>query len=760
MYPEDQAGPAPEANGGLESPTVTAAEPVAESQAPAESAEISEMLTAMPEVSGIPVGQLTKGTVVKVTASEVMVDIGLKSEGAIPQDEFLTEDGQFRVERGDVVDVIIEDYDEQEGTFTVSHRKAAVQRAWEDLGRASRENANVKGRVLERTKGGLTVTVGGVRAFLPASQASIRPLRNPDSLIGEEIECKVIKLNQARNNVVVSRKAALEEEANRRKAELAGRLVEGAEITGQVKNLTSYGAFVDLGGMDGLLHVTDLAWGRVGHPSEVLTVGQEVRVKVLKYDPQKERISLGLKQLLPDPWERVVTTYRPGDLLKGRVVSLTDYGAFCEIEPGVEGLIHVSEMTWSRHHKHPSKFVKVGDHVEVSVIEVNSVQRRISLSLRQTLGDPWTTLAERIAPGAVVEGRVRNLTDYGAFVEIEDGVEGLIHISDLSWTKNVKHPSEVLKKGQKIRAAVVGIDPKQRRISLGLKQLEPDVWQAFFDETPLGMVLLGKVVRLAQFGAFVELKEGIEGLCHISEMGQEHARNGKNPLKVGAELPFRVIKVNREERKVGLSLKGVEESGASEKPKAAASASRGSTAPLENPEPTTMGEKMAQAIRAARVSAGRRPLPVESAPPAAPPAAPAPAATAVPAEQSSENPKARSASGVEVTETADASGEPAAVTDHAEPSHIETPPAAAAGTNPDGMVEPSSGHVPAIGSESHEPERAETVFPAAPSEDGEPKPSIVLSAPPPADPNLTGAVPNAPADSSAEAEDLSAEAQS
>jgi small subunit ribosomal protein S1 len=577
---------------------------------PADSAEISEMMTGMGDVPGLAPGQVKKGFVVKVTDAEIMVDIGLKSEGAIPLSEFLSEEGQITVKPGDEVDVLIEDYDEQEGTFTVSHRKAAVLRAWEDLETAWRDHTNVKGRVLERTKGGLTVSIGGLRAFLPASQADARPLRNPDSLIGQDSEFKVIKLNQGRNNVVVSRKAALEEEASRRKAELAERLVEGAEISGTVKNLTSYGAFIDLGGMDGLLHVTDLAWGRVGQPSEVVQVGQEVRVKVLKYDREKDRISLGLKQLMPDPWDRVVAYYRPGDRLTGRVVSLTDYGAFCELEPGIEGLIHVSEMTWSRYHKHPSKFVKEGEQVQVLVLEVNSQQRRISLSLRQTLGDPWTTLADRLRPGQTVEGRVRNLTDYGAFVEIEDGVEGLIHVSDLSWTRNIKHPSEVLKKGQKINAAVVSVDPKQRRISLGLKQLEPDAWQAFFEQTPVGSILQGKVVRLAQFGAFVELREGIEGLCHLSEMGEEHGRGGKQPLKVGDELPFRVLRVNPEERRIGLSLRSAEENAPlPEAPKAAVAAP---PEPAVSHAATTMGEKMARAIQAAAARSAARAVPRQS----------------------------------------------------------------------------------------------------------------------------------------------------
>lgn len=596
MPPEKNPGSLPAAETGSE----MTAEPAAQPETASESGEIGELLTGMPDVSRMTPGQVRQGRIVKITDDEVIVDIGLKSEGAIQRSEFVAEDGQFRAQPGDPVDVLVEEYDEQEGTFTVSHRKAAVLRAWEDLERASGDGSNVKGRVLERTKGGLTVSVGGVHAFLPASQADTRPLRDLSSLVGQEIDCKVIKLNRARNNVVVSRKTALEEEANRRKAELKERLAEGAEITGRVKNLTAYGAFIDLGGMDGLLHVTDLAWGRVSHPSEVVKAGDEIRVKVLKYDPEKERISLGLKQLQPDPWEQVASTYRPGDRATARVVSLTDYGAFCELAPGVEGLIHVSEMTWSRRAKHPSKFVNPGDQVEVAVLDVNAGQRRISLSLKQTLADPWTTLAERIAPGDIVEGRVRNLTDYGAFVEIEDGIEGLIHISDISWTRNVKHPSEVLKKGQKVRAAVLSLDANQRRISLGLKQLQPDAWQEFFDQTPVGSVVPGKVARLAQFGAFVTLREGVEGLCHTSEMGEEHGRNGKNPLKVGTELPFRVIRVNREERKIGLSLRDVEQR---ELDSSRAEASQGRVEVPEAPARTMMAEKMAEAIRVAAASA-------------------------------------------------------------------------------------------------------------------------------------------------------------
>jgi len=510
----------------------------------------------MEKLVGIAPGQVVRGHILKVTESEVFVDIGLKSEGAIPRSEFLSSDGQVTVSPGDEVDVWVDEYDEAEGTFTVSHEKAVRHRAWENVEQAFRDQTILKGRALERTKGGLTVEVG-VRAFLPGSQADTRPMRDLDSLIGQEIICKVIKLNKSRNNVVVSRKAAMEEESRRRRAQLLEQLTEGAVIEGRGKNPTDYGSFVDLGGMDGLLHITDLSWGRVNHPSEVVQPGQPVQVKVLKFDREKGRVSLGLKQVSPDPWVAVQAIYRVGSRVNGRVVSLTDYGAFVELEPGVEGLIHVSEMTWSKRPKHPSKLLKVGESVDVVVLEVSSVQRRISLSLKQALPDPWSSLPERLAVGSKVQGRVRNLTDFGAFVEIEDGVDGLIHVSDLSWTKNIKHPSEVLKKGQVVEGVVLSLDPAHRRISLGLKQLEPDIWENFFSRTSVGDVLRGKVMRLTQFGAFVELGAGIEGLCHISEMGDEYVGKGAIRLRVGSEHDFRVLRLNRGEKKIGLSLKDV-----------------------------------------------------------------------------------------------------------------------------------------------------------------------------------------------------------
>lgn len=537
----------------------TAAESESESDTssnppPSAPSEIVNLFESMETLSAVAQGQIVRATVVKITETDVLVDLGLKSEGAIPHSEFVGEDGQLTVKPGEVVDVWIEQYDEHEGTVTVSRRKAAHRKLWEDIEQAFQEQTTVRGRVVERIKGGLTVDIG-VGAFLPGSQADLRPHFNVDLLVGQEIGCKIIKLNRKRNNVVVSRKLALEEEATHRKAELLEKLQEGAELVGRVKNLTDYGAFVDLGGMDGLLHITDLAWGRVRHPSEVVEVGKEIRVKVLKYDREKGRVSLGLKQLTPDPWERVAATYHAGDRLAGRVVSLVDYGAFIELEPGVEGLIHVSEMSWSRRLKHPAKILKQGDRVEVVLLDVNPTQRRISLSLRQTLPDPWADLSERYAVGTVVHGKVRNLTDFGVFVEIQEGVDGLIHLSDLSWTKKVKHPSEVLEKGQTVDAVVLSLDLAQRRLSLGLKQLEPNIWEDFFAHTQVGEIIRGKVSRLASFGAFVELREGIEGLCHVSEFDEDHSEGGKGRPEVGKEYDFRVIRLSPTEKKIGLSMR-------------------------------------------------------------------------------------------------------------------------------------------------------------------------------------------------------------
>ncbi|MDE3181693.1 MAG: 30S ribosomal protein S1 [Acidobacteriota bacterium] len=557
---------------------------------PVESAEAGDMFAGLQEMPEVTEGKIIRGRVLNITDSEVFVDIGQKSEGSIPREEFLRADGSLSIQSGDPVDVEIVSYDENNDTFTLSHKKAAHQKAWEDAENAFNIQATILGRVVERTKGGLIVDLG-VRAFLPGSQADIRPLRNLDSLVGQEICCKVVKLNKGRNNLVVSRKAALEEELNQKKSQLLATLAEGAVINGRVKNVTEYGAFVDLGGLDGLLHITDIAWGRIARASDALEVGQEVRVKVLKYDAEKGRVSLGMKQLAPDPWEGVENKYSPGQSLNGRVVSVTDYGAFVELEPGVEGLVHVSEMAWSRRLKHPSKIVKVGDPVEVRVIEVHGAKRRISLSLKQTLPDPWTTIGEHYQLGQTVEGRVRNLTDFGAFVEIEDGVDALIHVSDLSWSKNIKHPSEVLKKGQKVQGQILSLDPARRRISLGLKQLRPDVWEGFFSKAEIGMPVRGKVVRIAQFGAFVEVEEGIEALCHNSELDADHTASGPAALEVGNEYEFWVVRLDPGEKRIGLSMKTAKKSGDEAKPAPVAAAAAAATPPKpEAPQAATGAE--------------------------------------------------------------------------------------------------------------------------------------------------------------------------
>jgi len=409
-----------------------------------------------------------------------------------------------------------------------------------------------------RIKGGLIVDVG-TKAFMPGSHVDVRPIHNLDSLIGQDIAVKLVKLNRRRGNVVVSRKLAMEEDMAQRKESALEVIEEGSVVSGVVKNLTDYGAFIDLGGIDGLLHVSDMSYGRVGHPAELLHVGETITVRVLKFDKGKERISLGLKQLLADPWDSVIERYPMGLKVIGRVVSITDYGAFVELEPGVEGLIHITEMTWSRRLKHPSKVVKVGDNVEVVVLEVKPSEKRVSLGIKQLEADPWTTVEERYAVGSVVEGRVRKLTDFGAFIEIEEGIDGLVHVSDLSWTKRVKHPSEVLKKGQMVQAVILQIDAHNRRLSLGVKQLQPDAWETFFRSHQVGDLIRGRVCRTSNFGVFVELAPGVEGLCHNSEIPGATGRKDEASLPAGEEFDFKIIKLNEGEKKIGLSVRAVAE---------------------------------------------------------------------------------------------------------------------------------------------------------------------------------------------------------
>jgi small subunit ribosomal protein S1 len=503
--------------------------------------------------------EVLPGRVVGITAKDVIVDFGYKSEGLVPIEQFQGPGGEITVQPGDAVDVMIDHAGEQpEGYVLLSHTRAARLRIWDNLEKAYQEQLVISGHVLGRVKGGLAVDVG-IKAFMPGSQADPRPVHNLDSLVGQDIPVKIIKLNRRRGNVVVSRKAAVEEEITVRKTATLEHLSEGAVVTGIVKNLTEYGAFIDLGGIDGLLHVTDISYGRVTHPSELLHVGEEVTVKVLKFDRAKERVSLGIKQLGPDPWETVAERYPVNSKVIGRVVNVTDYGAFVELEAGVEGLIHISEMTWSRRMKHPSKVVKPGDQVEAVILEVHPRDRRISLGLKQLEPNPWTTIDTRYSVGSVVEGRVRNMTDFGAFIEIEEGIDGLVHVSDLSWTKRVKHPSEILKKGQIVQAVILNIDSASHRLSLGIKQLQPDAWETYFQAHQVGDTVHGRVCRLASFGAFVELAEGVEGLCHFSEVPGYQGRRGQEepPLVIGQEHDFKIIKMSEAEKKVGLSLRQV-----------------------------------------------------------------------------------------------------------------------------------------------------------------------------------------------------------
>jgi small subunit ribosomal protein S1 len=500
---------------------------------------------------------IQKGTVVKLTDKYVVVDVGFKSEGVVPLAQVIGRDGQPKVKPGDSIDVVIDRGSTEEGYVLLSHEKAQRVRVWDDIDKAYNDKALIKGYVVDRVKGGLSVDVGGVRAFLPGSQVDLKPVRNLDGYKGQEIDVRVIKLNKKRGNIVVSRKQLLEEEQAEKRSKTLEHLEEGSVLTGTVKNLTDYGAFVDLGGLDGLLHITDMSWGRLTHPRDLVNVGDEIHVKVLKFDKDKQRVSLGFKQLTPDPWLDAAERYPIGAHVKGRVLSVTDYGAFVELEQGIEGLVHVSEMTWSKRMKHPSKIVKPGDEVETVVLNVNPTERRISLGLKQLEQNPWEQLHDKYPVGSVVEGKVRNLTDFGAFIEIEDGIDGLVHVSNLSWTKRVKHPSEVLKKGEKVKAQVLAIEPEHRRLSLGIKQMQPDVWETFFATHRVGDVVRGKTLRTAQFGAFVEISDGVEGLCHNSEATDSHGTPIK--LEPGQEHDFKIIKMNPEEKKVGLSLRAVGE---------------------------------------------------------------------------------------------------------------------------------------------------------------------------------------------------------
>ncbi|HSL83383.1 MAG TPA: 30S ribosomal protein S1, partial [Thermoanaerobaculia bacterium] len=506
-------------------------------------------------------GDIVTGRVIGLTENEVIVDVGYKSEGLVPKEEFTDHSGQLTVAVGDEVDVLLEKTEDVEGHVLLSRQKAERMRRWNEIEKAYKNDAIIKGRVVDRIKGGLTVDIG-LRAFLPGSLVDIKPIKHLESLKGEELEFKVISLDRRRNNVVLSRKAVLEKELEKKKAETIKKLEEGTVLPGVVKNITDYGVFIDLGGIDGLLHITDISWGRVNHPSEHFGVGDEVEVAILKFDPETERVSLGYKQRSEDPWNLVDKKYPVGSKVHGKVVSIVDYGAFVEIEEGVEGLIHVSEMSWTKKVVNPSKILSVGDEVEAIVSELDMEQRRISLSLRQTEQNPWEELAAIHPEGSIVEGKVRNLTDFGAFVEITEGIDGLIHVSDMSWTKRVKHPSEVLKKGETVKARITNIDVENQRVSLSIKEFMPNEWDDFTGSHDVGDDVTGRVVNVTDFGLFIDIYKGLEGLAHVSEIDVAAGARLEDHYSAGDWVTARILRIEEGEKKVGLTMRGVSQPGA------------------------------------------------------------------------------------------------------------------------------------------------------------------------------------------------------
>jgi small subunit ribosomal protein S1 len=508
-------------------------------------------------------GEVLEGNVVRIDKEFVMIDVGYKSEGLIPIREFRDEEGEITVSAGDTVEVLLERWDPEEGMLRLSHSKALRRQVWEEIAKAFETESPVRATVVSRVKGGLSVRIGdrkgGVIAFLPFSQIDLRPVRDPEALANQTVECAILKCNRRRENVVVSRRFLLEKEMSEKRVNTLSSLEEGQVREGEVKNITDYGVFIDLGGIDGLLHITDMSWGRVEHPSKLFNVGDTIRVKVLTFDRESEKVSLGMKQLTEDPWLRVEEKYPVGEKVTGKVVSLTDYGVFMELEEGVEGLIHVSEMSWTKRIRHPSQMVNVGDIVKAIVLKVDSKAQRISLGLKQIKPNPWDLVQDCYPIGTVIEGTIKNITDFGLFIGIEEAIDGLVHISDLSWSKRIKHPNEIYKKGETIQAVVLNIDKEKERFSLGIKQLHPDPWESAPERYPVDSQVTGKVTNVTDFGVFVELEEGVEGLIHISELGPGKIKTPVGMFQVGDEVTTKVIHVAPLERRIGLSVKRISE---------------------------------------------------------------------------------------------------------------------------------------------------------------------------------------------------------
>ncbi len=501
-------------------------------------------------------GEVVRGKVLSIDEDHVQIDVGFKSEGLVPSWEFMDDDGTMLVGPGDEVDVLVEEAEDAAGRIVLSKEKADRLMVWEDISRSYKADQPVEGTVVSRVKGGLAVDIG-VKAFLPGSQVDLRPVRNLEHVVGQKLKFKIIKFNKRRGNIVLSRRALLETERQKLRAETLETLAPGQIVDGVIKNLTDYGAFIDLGGIDGLLHVTDMSWGRVNHPSELFQVGDEIKVKVLKFDPDSERVSLGLKQIQPDPWVDASLRYPIGKRVQGKVVSLAEYGAFVELEPGIEGLIHVSEMSWTKRVKHPSKVLSVGDEVESVVLDVDERERKLSLGMKQIEPNPWDVIEQTYPVGTKVKGQVRNITNFGVFVGLEEGIDGLVHVSDVSWTEQIKHPGEKFKKGDEIEAVVLKIDKENEKFSLGIKQLQPNPWDEILKKYPAGSEVTGEVTNVADFGAFVRLEEGIEGLIYSSELSTERVDNPSEVVKAGETVTALVTRVDPMEQKISLSIKAL-----------------------------------------------------------------------------------------------------------------------------------------------------------------------------------------------------------
>jgi len=502
-------------------------------------------------------GELAIGKIIAVDKDYVLVDVGYKSEGLISIHEFKNENGEVNVAIGDEVEVMVELWDEEEERVVLSKDKAAKIKVWEKIKEIYDAEGTVEGIIASRVKGGFSVDVG-LQAFLPGSQADLRPIRNLDEMVGKSYAFKVLKYNRKRSNIVLSRRVILEEEREKTRAKTLETIEEGKVMDGVVKNITEYGVFVDLGGVDGLLHITDISWGRVKHPSELFSVGDNITVKILSFDLEKERVSLGMKQLSEDPWASAAAKYPVGSKIGGRVVSLTDYGVFVELEEGIEGLVHVSEMSWTRKIRHPSKIISVGEEIEAIVLDIKPDNRRISLGMKQVAENPWEVISDKYPVGTIIEGKIKNITDFGLFIGIDDEIDGLVHISDISWTKRIKHPSEVYKKGDVVQAVVLDIDKKSERFSLGIKQIQEDPWKSVSERYAVGTEINGAVTNVTDFGVFVELEEGIEGLVHVSEISKEKIKTPVGSYNVGDLLTAKVMNINSDERRIGLSIKRLE----------------------------------------------------------------------------------------------------------------------------------------------------------------------------------------------------------